>query len=401
MDFLEAAAILVPSLTGMAVTVYDGDRRVLEQFEEQFCFSGELQRLFRAKELQNFLEESPGEDIYEITDGIGTHLIVFQIGKLWILLGPYLEEEWKEGSARYRLGKLGMPQAAVLPYKTYCCKLPVSGWERAVRAALLLLEYSGEKETERKVKLINTNRDEPDSFLTFSDQYETANIVNRRYYLEERFMEAVSLGKAEKALGILNEIKAVCTDLRFMSSDLKDQVAGAGIIRTLVRMAAKRGGLSPILIDSISQEYAQKMQHTDSQEKLDSLTRQLVERFCREMQSEKKNSYSIYVKKAIEYMDIHLSRPITIAELSAAAGINQTRFVKIFSQETKMTMKQYLARKRCELAAELLRESRMSVQEISAYVGYPDNNYFSKVFKANKKVSPLDYRKKHWPPGKE
>ena len=60
MDFLEAAVILIPSLTGMAVTVYDGDRRVLEQFEEQFCFSGELQRLLTAKELQNFLEESSG-----------------------------------------------------------------------------------------------------------------------------------------------------------------------------------------------------------------------------------------------------------------------------------------------------------------------------------------------------
>ncbi len=400
MDFLEAAVILIPSLTGMAVTVYDGDRRVLEQFEEQFCFSGELQRLFRAEELQNFLEESPGEDIYEITDAIETHLLVFQIRKLWILLGPYMEEEWRESSVRCRLGKLGFSQAAILPYKTYRCKLPVSCWEQAVKAALLLLEHSGEKGTKRKVKLINTNRDDLDSSLTFSDQYETANIVNRRYYLEERFMEAVSLGETEKALGILSEIKAVCADLRFMSPDLRDQVAGAGIIRTLVRMAAKRGGLSPILIDSISQEYAQKMQHTDSQEKLDSLTLQLVERFCREVQKEKKNSYSIYVKKAIEYMDINLSRPITIAELSAAAGINQTRFVKIFSQETKMTMKQYLARKRCELAAELLLESRMSIQEISAYVGYPDNNYFSKVFKANKKISPLDYRKKHWSSGK-
>jgi hypothetical protein len=60
MDFLESALILIPSLTGMAVTVYDGDRRVPEQFEEQFCFSGELQRLLTAKELQNFLEESLG-----------------------------------------------------------------------------------------------------------------------------------------------------------------------------------------------------------------------------------------------------------------------------------------------------------------------------------------------------
>ena len=29
MDFLEAAVILIPSLTGMAVNVYDGDLKIL------------------------------------------------------------------------------------------------------------------------------------------------------------------------------------------------------------------------------------------------------------------------------------------------------------------------------------------------------------------------------------
>ncbi len=57
-----------------------------------------------------------------------------------------------------------------------------------------------------------------------------------------------------------------------------------------------------------------------------------------------------------------------------------------------MTVKEYLAKIRCDVAAQLLTNSEANIQEIAAYVGYPDNNYFSKVFKANLGVSPQTYR---------
>ena len=57
--------------------------------------------------------------------------------------------------------------------------------------------------------------------------------------------------------------------------------------------------------------------------------------------------------------------------------------------------KEYMAKKRCSLAAELLLDTHVSVQEIASYVGYQDNNYFSKVFKNERGVSPLEYRNNH------
>ena len=49
---------------------------------------------------------------------------------------------------------------------------------------------------------------------------------------------------------------------------------------------------------------------------------------------------------------------------------------------------------RCERAADLLQNSQLLIQEISHYVGYEDNNYFSKIFKATMGVSPLEYRRR-------
>ena len=35
----------------------------------------------------------------------------------------------------------------------------------------------------------------------------------------------------------------------------------------------------------------------------------------------------------------------------------------------------------------------MSIQDIAAYVGFYDNNYFTKLFKREMGITPTDYRK--------
>ena len=57
-----------------------------------------------------------------------------------------------------------------------------------------------------------------------------------------------------------------------------------------------------------------------------------------------------------------------------------------------MTVSDYLQKLRCEQASRLLRQTNTPVSEISAYVGYPDNNYFVKVFKKQYGMTPSAYR---------
>ena len=91
--------------------------------------------------------------------------------------------------------------------------------------------------------------------------------------------------------------------------------------------------------------------------------------------------HSPCVRRAVDYMEANLSRRMTVAEVARAAGVDRHRLSEAFGRETGMTLKRYLARRRCEIAAELLLDGRFSVQQAAAYVGYADNNYFSKVFK--------------------
>lgn len=63
-------------------------------------------------------------------------------------------------------------------------------------------------------------------------------------------------------------------------------------------------------------------------------------------------------------MAVNLSQPLTMAEIARAAGTDRHLLSRTFMEETGMTLKRYLAKRRCEIAAELLRAGGTSVQEV-------------------------------------
>lgn len=395
MDFLQAAALFTPAFTGLAMTIYDKDPEVLKNFEKKYCFCAGLQSAFTASELASFSELREKAYIYEIIDPMEVHLVIFWAKESWVLLGPFVESKWNEKKDRQLLASHGADAGTFFSCKMYYCQLPIQQGNYVARMALFLLDNSTESENFREIRTVYTHKRQGNPRLIPQEAYEDIAIVNRRYHMEEQFIEAISAGETKKALVLLRELEKLSAGLRFVSENMKDQIAGAAIVRTVIRMGAERGGLAPVVIDSISQEYAQQMQHTVSAEKLGRLLEKMVIQVCGVIREEHKNNYSVYVKKAIDYIGLNLSRQITVTELSEVSGITQSYFVKIFGKETGMTVKQYMAKKRCEAAAELLLDSKLSVQQVGAYVGYADNNYFSKVFKANMGASPQDYRKKY------
>lgn len=398
MNFLESAMIIIPSLTGMDLTMYAGLPDTLVKFEEKNCFSPELQQIYTQAGLTNFLQNASEQFIYDISEAMGTHLIVFSVRGSWMLLGPFVDEGWNKLRARLLLTTLGASEAAMPLYQAYRCKFPIVQKDYALKTALLLTEHLDG--TARIVKTVQMNQIRQGKELRFSDTYSNASLVNQRYRLEECFITAIIQGNSGKAHKALSEILKVSTDMKFMSDSFQDHLAGRAIVRTMARMAARMGGLSPTIVDAISQEYAQKMHHTVSKKELEFLTTELVERFCTEIRKQRSLGYSTSVRQAVDYMDVNLSTTMTTAEIARAVGSGKKSFVGRFRRETGMTVKEFLADRRCTIAAQLLVESDLSIQEVAAYVGYPDNNYFSKVFKAHIGLSPQAYRSNHTIPGK-
>ena len=397
MDFLESAMIMIPSLTGMDLTLCGETPDALAQFEKRRCFSPELQQIYTQVGLTNFLESASKMFIYDITEAMGTHLVVIPVAENWILLGPYVEDGWSARAARLLLTSVGASEAVMPLYQAYRCKLPIVQQDYAFKTALLLAEHLDK--AARVVKTIQMDQMGGKDKLTFSDTYGNASEVNQRYLMEDHFIAAIIQGDAEKAREAMDGIGKMSTGVKFISDSFQDHLAASASVRTAVRLAAKRGGLSPVLIDAVSQEYAQKMHHAASKRELERLITELVERFCAEMRKRRDNAYSPAVQRAVDYMEVDLSRSMTSAEIAREAGLERKRFARQFRRETGRTLKEYLARRRCDIAAWLLIDSRASVQEVAAYVGYSDNNYFSKIFKTYMGLTPQAYRRAHQAPG--
>ena len=102
---------------------------------------------------------------------------------------------------------------------------------------------------------------------------------------------------------------------------------------------------------------------------------------------------SLPVVKARQYIDRNYQKPISLETVAKEVYLSPAYFSAVFKKEQGLTFSDYLAQVRIERAKRLLSNMKYSVAEVAAAVGYPDQRYFSRVFKKMTGVNPLEYRK--------
>ncbi|TXK84655.1 response regulator [Paenibacillus sp. N3.4] len=93
------------------------------------------------------------------------------------------------------------------------------------------------------------------------------------------------------------------------------------------------------------------------------------------------------------YLDSHYHENISLKSLTEQFHFSPQYISKKFSDTYQTTIVAYITHLKIERAKVLLTNTSLSVYEISSRIGYEDENYFSKVFKKQAGLSPLQYRK--------
>ena len=94
-----------------------------------------------------------------------------------------------------------------------------------------------------------------------------------------------------------------------------------------------------------------------------------------------------------QYMEAHLDEPLSILNLSRRACVSATTFKEGFRRLYGLPVHTWLQQRRMERAAELLRDSSLSVLGVAQSVGYSSASQFSAVFRRQYGMSPTVYRK--------
>lgn len=166
------------------------------------------------------------------------------------------------------------------------------------------------------------------------------------------------------------------------------------IVRALARKAAERGGASIVDINEITQRSVQKITASQSGYEQSNFTRSMVYELTEAVRRHRLHygSYSAPIQKIVEYLDLNYSQKISFSHLADMAHFSEAHLSKTFKKETGTTITQHIIQIRCKKAAQLLKDTDLSVQEISCFVGYLDNNYFVKIFKKQYGLTPTAFR---------
>lgn len=391
MNLPETLSRFLQYTTELPVQYWNGSPENLDNFEQTHCFLPQLQPMMSVDTLSLILSCLHPACLYSSQDLLGINTIAFIFEGNTFLVGPYVKEEWQDDRAEQILIRMGLPASYLLPYKLYYCSyrlLDEQTVTRLVSGAITALKPDQPpylQQTLAGLQGMGTHK-------LFEQEPLDFDLAARRYEQENKFLKLIETGHPQAALEAYLHMEKMDTDQTFNAENLRTMIANATIVRTLARKAAERGGVHPAIVDSIAAPYAQKMYAAVNIREIYSMIPKMIEDFGEAVRRARQERYSTTINKVVSYISLHLSQEITRPELAKLVHVTPSHLSHQFKSETGLTLSQYIAQKRCEKAAELLQGTSLPIQDISAHVGYLDNNYFTKVFKDLYHMTPTNYR---------
>lgn len=96
--------------------------------------------------------------------------------------------------------------------------------------------------------------------------------------------------------------------------------------------------------------------------------------------------------QARRIIENELTGELSVTALAERLGLNGDYLRALFREEFGEPIHGYILRRRLELAGQLLRATPLPIKEIAAQAGFPNEFYFSRLFRRRKGLSPTEWR---------
>jgi AraC family transcriptional regulator len=101
------------------------------------------------------------------------------------------------------------------------------------------------------------------------------------------------------------------------------------------------------------------------------------------------------LRSVIDYIQGHLTQPLTQVEVAAIAHVSSFHFARLFRQATGQSLHQYIITQRVAAAERLLLAGRLTLAEIALEVGFTDQSHLARHFKRQCGVTPKTFAETH------
>ncbi len=180
---------------------------------------------------------------------------------------------------------------------------------------------------------------------------------------------------------------------RMSSNDLRQQKYAFICMAVLSSRAAIRGGLEPETAFSLSDLYCQRADLLTEIPLLQNLTFTMLMDFCGKVREvRRKPASSKIIEACLRYISVHLHEPISLDILSDYCGLCGRSLSIRFKAEMGMGITEYIHREKLQEARYLLRHTDSTLSQITYYLNYPSQSYFTQIFKKYEGLTPQKYR---------
>ena len=223
------------------------------------------------------------------------------------------------------------------------------------------------------------------------------HLIDDRYQAENALLHAVAAGDTGAAMDALyrygdlmrSSLQKVYPTSRDPLRDFKNSVL---TMNTLFRKAIEDSQVHPIYIHETSSRFGYRIEEADSLEKLVNLISEMTDVYCTLVRTCSLAGYSGLIREAILYIRLNLCGDLSTKDIAAHLNVTPNHLSGRFHTEVGMTISDHIRTQRMEMAADLLRTTNLSVQEIAGTVGIDDAGYFSRQFRRSYGIPPMQYR---------
>ena len=308
-----------------------------------------------------------------------------------LLVGPVAQIPVTKTSASRILRAMGEPVGRSKELADYFSTMPAYPLRTFLQILCTINYFINEEKTDIGELLLGEELPpvEPPSGETTSDM-EMHNTME----LEEMMLSHVEHGRTEEIERMFHAPAAGRAGI-MAENALRQQKNLIICTATLVTRAAIRGGLDRETAFALSDLYIQKAEMMQDVLSLTRLNAQMVLDFTKRVEAEKCGVHNTkLVRKAREYVMAHIGEAITTDALAKTCGLNRTYLCRVFSEETGMTVGQYVTAIKMEEAKRLMDITPKAISEIADYLGYSSQSHFQRVFKKTLGMTPGEYRRR-------
>ena len=119
-----------------------------------------------------------------------------------------------------------------------------------------------------------------------------------------------------------------------------------------------------------------------------------VEMYFDELADNENVAYSEHILKAMDFVRKHYMEDISVSVMAAVTSISEGHLRRLFKQELKTNVIDYITDFRIEKARQLLEDNSVDFPDIWKQTGFSSAQYFNVVFKKKEGILPREYMRR-------